>query len=97
MSEPEKAEFLKQALESPDIRKLYANGFANALGTGDITIVLNRNNVPVGVLNLSYTAAKTLAVKLMELIQKLEEETGNEIMTIDFLQKVLLEKMRKVE
>lgn len=71
---------IEQAINS-DVPKIYFNGFGNALGSGDVVIVLQCNNKPVAVLNASYTVTKTLAIKLAELISNLERETGNTIMT----------------
>lgn len=75
-------ETLKQVREG-DLQEIYFNGFVNALGTGDIIIVLLRNNRPVAALNASYTTAKTLTQKLGYLVAQLEEKTGNTIMTTD--------------
>ena len=65
----------------PD-QTLYFNGFAIAIGTGDIVCTLLRNGVPVLTLNASYTVAKTLGEGLADAIKKLEEKTGQTIMTI---------------
>ncbi len=64
-------------------QSIYFNGFVNAIGIGDVTIVLERNGKAVAVLNTSYTVAKTLAEKLGGLIKNLEEASGKEIMTTD--------------
>ena len=64
-----------------DVEKIYFNGFTNTIGLGDILITLEQNGSPVGVLNTSYTVAKTLAIKLADLIGQLEAATGNKIMT----------------
>lgn len=71
------------AIQNVQVPKIYANGFANAVGQGDTITVLQQNGTPVAVLNLSYTVAKTLALKLGDLIKKLEADTGNTIMTTD--------------
>lgn len=74
-----------------DIPHIYFNGFAVAIGAGDLTMVLERNNVPVATLNLSFTEAKTLAQKLGGLVALLEEKSGNTIMTTDDIGSYLLE------
>ena len=66
-----------------DVEKIYFNGFTNTIGLGDILITLEQNGSPVGVLNTSYTVAKTLAIKLADLIGQLEAATGNKIMTTE--------------
>jgi len=74
---------LNEALKDPQVQRIYANGFINALGIGDVMILLQNSKKPIAVLNLSYTVAKTLAVKLGALISQLEDSTGNTIMTTD--------------
>lgn len=78
-----------KALGDPEIQKIYANGFSNAMGIGDIVILLKNSGKPIAVLNLSYTVAKTLALKLGALISQLEDATGNTIMTTDDIKKSL--------
>jgi len=73
---------ITKALES-GVEQIYFNSFANGIGAGDVTIVLERNTKLVAILNTSYTVAKTLASKLASLIGNLEETTGNLIMTTD--------------
>lgn len=66
----------------PPDQTLYFNGFAIAVGTGDVVCTLLRNGTAVLTLNASYTVVKTLAVGLAESIKKLEEKTGQTIMTV---------------
>lgn len=61
----------------------YFNGFAMAVGTGDIAIALQLNGEPTIVLNTSYTVAKTMAQGLNKLISELERKTGTTIMTTE--------------
>ena len=68
---------------SSDCPQTYANGFAASLGVGDIVIAFQRNDQPAIVLNLSFTVAKTLSVKLGEMIGDLEKKTSQTIMTTD--------------
>jgi hypothetical protein len=79
MAEQPKSE--QMTILPPD-QTLYFNGFAIAIGTGDIVCTLLRNGAPVLTLNASYTVAKTLAEGLTESIKKLEEKTGQTIMTV---------------
>jgi hypothetical protein len=60
---------------------IYINGFAAGINTGDIYVVLQRNGANVGVLNMSYTVAKSLGAALDEIIKSLERRSGREIMT----------------
>ncbi len=77
-----------------DLDATYFNGFSLATGIGDIIITLFRNGKPIRTLNTSYTVAKTLSLKLSQSIQKLEKETGNEIMTTDYVMDKLIKKTR---
>jgi len=88
-------EELSKALGDPEIQKIYANGFTNAMGIGDITILLKNSGKPIAVLNLSYTVAKTLAIKLGGLISQLEDSTHNTIMTTDDIKKSLSKGVNK--
>src|SRR3954462_5432662 len=63
------------------VPQLYANGFANTLGVGDVVLVLERNDQPIAILNLSYTVAKTLSLSLSRIVTLLEERSNREIMT----------------
>ena len=85
---------LNNAVQS-DCEKIYFNGFVNALGAGDILIVLERNTQPVAVLNTSYTVAKTLAQKLNAIIQTLETATDVSIMTTELTTKKLFASQKK--
>ncbi len=86
---------LDEALENPEIQRIYANGFVNALGVGDVVILLQNSKKPIAVLNLSYTVAKTLTIKLGALISQLEDSTGNTIMTTDEIEKSLSKGVKK--
>ena len=70
-----------KAISNLEIPQLYANSFVCARGTGDVFCILEKNGNPQAILNMSYTVAKTLSVKLKSLIKELETATGNIIMT----------------
>ena len=72
---------IQSAIQDTELPRLYFNGFSITLSTGDILIVLKRNDIPIAVLNASYTVAKTLVQKIDGVIGKLEDVTGNIIMT----------------
>ncbi len=86
---------LAKALSDRDIPKVYANNFDLALGTGDIAVILKNGQETVAVMNLSYTVAKTLSVKIQELIRVLEERLGHAVMTSDEINKCLASSKRK--
>lgn len=79
--------YFEDALNDPEVPKIYANGFSNGLGTGDVTIVFQLSQKPVAVVNVSFTVAKTLAQKINSMILSLENDTGNTIMTTDEIAK----------
>lgn len=72
--------------------QLYFNHFVNNIGVGDITTLLFRNGTPIGVLQMSPTTAKTLAVFLTDAVATLEKQMENTFMTgPDLLNKILSE------
>ena len=98
LTEPQKGPSIEEqqlrvnaGLES-GVPKLYFNGFVCAFGPGDLFIILERNGKPEGVLNMSFSVAKTLSSKLADLVRSLEVKTGNTIMTTEDVQKRLQKK-----
>lgn len=90
-------EIITFAVDSPDIPHLYANGFISAIGNGDTLLVLQQTGRPIATLNLSFTVAKTLAQKLGAVIENLEKDSGNNIMTTSDLDEALKKtKKRKI-
>ena len=84
---------IEQAVKNKDLPHIYFNGFSNTITNSDMLLVFKQNDTPVAVLNASYTVAKTLAIKLGNMIAELEERTGNKIMTTDDIEA----KIRSVE
>ena len=83
MTEPKKGtvdDRISRAMES-DVPRVYFNGFVNGMSTGDIITILEKNNAPVAILNMSFTVAKTLSVSLGQIIARLEEASERPIMT----------------
>jgi hypothetical protein len=76
-------EILQTAINDPAIPKIYANGFISGVGNADSTLIFQLNGNPVMVLNLSYTTAKTLALKIGQMIKDIESGSGNTIMVTD--------------
>lgn len=79
----------EEELALSGIPSLYFNGFQIAVGNSDIVLLLKRNSETIQITNMSYTIAKTLAVKLSQIIQSLETKSDNQIMTTDYLNNVL--------
>lgn len=77
----ETRQLLEKAINDPDIPHIYSNGFINAMGNGDILVLLQRNGRIEGTLNISFTIAKTLSLKLSQMIKDIEQKSGNVIMT----------------
>lgn len=69
---------------------IYANGYVNSIGTGDIVVLLERNGEPAAIVNMSYTIAKSLSVSLGQIIAQIEERAGREIMTSTEIEKLFL-------
>lgn len=66
-----------------DAPAFYVNSFVNLIGSSDICTVFERNGSPALVLNMSFTTAKSYAILLGQLVARLEEKTGRDIMTTD--------------
>jgi hypothetical protein len=86
--EPSAEERMRRALET-GVPRLYVNGFLSGLGISDIWCVLERNGKPEAMLNMSYTAAKSFAASLGQLVAILEERTGRDMLTTNDLERLL--------
>ena len=75
----------KIAMLSEDIPKLYINGFITFFSQADMGLVLEQNDKPTAIINMSYTLAKTLVEKLGNTIRDFEDKTGNIIMTTEYI------------
>jgi hypothetical protein len=76
-------QLLQAGLGLPSEKKFYANSFAIGTSPADVVIVLLANGQPTAAINLSYQVAKTLQIKLGELLNGFEEKTGQRIWTTD--------------
>jgi hypothetical protein len=85
------ADEIQKALESTNLPEFYANNFVVNLGTGDVMLIMNRNNKQVAMVQMSYTVAKSLSEALAGLIKKLEDRTDSKIMTSKFIASRMLE------
>lgn len=85
------ADEILKALESENLPQFYTNSFAVNLGTGDVTVVMKRNNKQIGTIQMSYTVAKSLVEAMNELIERMEKSTGQKIMTSKFIAAKMLE------
>ena len=80
---------IDDAIANPNIPKIYSNSFICALGSGDLALMLKNGKETVALINLSYTIAKTLSIKLNGLISHLEAKSGNKIMSTDDINEAL--------
>lgn len=78
---------IKAALDA-GVPQIYFNGFANALSTGDITTVLERNGQPVAILNMSFTVAKSMSVSLGGVVSALENISERDMLTTFDLERI---------
>ncbi|MBF0497657.1 MAG: hypothetical protein HQK58_13955 [Deltaproteobacteria bacterium] len=76
---------LNEAIKSEQVDKVYVNGFTCYFDVADVLVLFEQNNQAKIAVNMSYTLAKTLGTKLLSLIRLLEEKTGQEIMTTDYI------------
>jgi len=65
------------------VAQLYANSFVIGMSNSDLFVVFQRFGKPVGVVNLSYTLAKTLAQRVGGLISEFEQSIDQNILTTD--------------
>lgn len=77
-----------EAMRGP-IPHYYCNSFINSLTSADIAIVFEQNGQPSFTLNISYTTAKSLSVKLGALVASLEGAWGHPILTSDEINKMV--------
>jgi hypothetical protein len=82
---------IQRALQSPDLPQYYVNSFTVTVGTGDVLIVMKRNNQQIGMIQVSYTVAKSLGEVLSDVIAGLEKVTGHEIMTSKYIERKVQE------
>ena len=64
-----------------DLPRVYMNGFQISLGNADIKVAMRLDQVPVQVLHLSFTMAKSLRNKLSDMLTTLEQGVGRDILT----------------
>ena len=78
-------ERLKNLLLTGQVPVFYANGFIVFVGQADMGLVLQTNGKDELVLNMSFTTAKSLVEQLGTAIRNFESQTGNIIMTTEFI------------
>jgi citrate lyase beta subunit len=61
---------------------MYANGFGLAQTAADISMVALMNGQPVGVVIVPWVTAKSLIADLSQVVERLEQATGQKIRTV---------------
>ena len=82
---PETLDFEKRvqdALQLPDEKKFYFNGYTFSITATDIIIVIQKDDQPIAYLNTSHTIAKTLVKAMTKLIENFEKDTQHPILTL---------------
>ncbi len=85
MTDPsaDRMEELEAAVEDQSIPRYYMNGLMVARSVSDVFVVMTRMGTPIGIVNMSFTTAKTLVQSLNSVLQELERKTGHEILTME--------------
>ena len=77
---------LPAATLRPPLFAFYFNGFTLNLSNSDVSALLTLDGQPTCKVNMSFTTAKTLRVRLSDLIEKLELVTDHNIMEANQVQ-----------
>lgn len=80
------SEEIYEVLTSDDIESIYTNGFTNVGGDADVSIIFQRYNKPILVVNMPYELAKSLAQSLGQMTIQFEDQIGREISTPEEVQ-----------
>lgn len=76
---------LTKAVRDPSVNRIYANGFTIGISNADAHIVLSWFGQPLAIVNISYTLAKTLSLKLNKLVEDWEKKTKHPLATTDVI------------
>jgi hypothetical protein len=80
---------LAQTAFRAPVPRLYANGFMIGQTASDTSVVLLLHGSPIGILNLSFISAKSLAIGLDATIKEFEKRMKQEIPTLqDVMEKM---------
>lgn len=74
---------------NPSIAKIYTNGFITGVSAADMFVVLQSAAIPVAVIQMSYNTAKTLALELTRMVERIEVEINQSIPTMHDIQPIL--------
>jgi hypothetical protein len=65
-----------------DIPKLYANSLGIALGGADLALILQYQNQPIAVVNISLQTAKSMAKGIADAVEHYEKVTETRIISL---------------
>lgn len=77
------------AAVSGDVPEIYANGFSIGLSNADVVLVLARSNRPIQTVHMSFTLAKTLHLKLADVVKQFEDAVEEKMLTTDDVDRLL--------
>jgi hypothetical protein len=77
------SDLIQQAFTDPQIPKVYVNSFSTGVGCSDIILLLQFGPNKIIMASMSFPTAKTLSIKLRELVDLIETQTGQTVLTID--------------
>lgn len=82
-------EVIRNTLLNKELPRVYFNGFIVSASVGDVIIILQQQGEAVAILNASHIIAKTLSVKLGDVIKGYEEVTSENFKTTDEINDLL--------
>lgn len=77
---PDRQQPFFRAIHDENLPRFYANGFLFGVGNGDLTVVFQRNGNSEMVVNLSLNIAKSLAIKIGNVINDIENGSKSNIL-----------------
>ena len=80
-------EFIDETIHGDSVPRFYANHTVNLLTQSDAAIIFRQYDQALVSVQMSFTALKSLHQSIGDLILKFEEDTGQTIMTSDFIEK----------
>jgi len=85
---------VRKAVSDPNIPKQYANGFSIGLSNADSYVLFQLDGLPVVLMHISYTLAKTLYKKLERMVSEFETNMDQELLTTDQVDEIFKEKTK---
>lgn len=83
-----------EAIGSPDVPKMYANGFTIGLSNADSHVLFQLDGRPVVIMHMSYSLVKTLHQKLARMVSEFETKANRDILTTENVDEVFKDKAK---